>query len=71
MATNIIINSGAPQPLLEQPKIATRTQTFKLYENEFSSGLFDCCSDCSNCLFAYFCFPFFECKTFDNAGVFC
>ncbi|RNA40616.1 cornifelin A -like protein [Brachionus plicatilis] len=60
MNTNITINTAQPG--------SVRKSTFKLYENEFSSGLCDCCTDFGNCCFAHFCFPCFMCKVYQNAG---
>lgn len=64
--TTITINSSQPA---HGTQPARGTQTFRYFENEFSAGLCDCCSDFGNCIFAYFCFPCFQCKVYTDAGV--
>jgi len=37
-------------------------------QREFSSGLFDCFSDCKSCICAFFCLPCAACKVASRMG---
>jgi hypothetical protein len=43
-----------------------------LYDNEWSHGICDCCSDCGECMFAYFCIQWLanNCLTFSSPWAF-
>ena len=50
-----------------QPMAAGSGQSLE-YTGEFAAGLFDCCSDCKNCIMALLCGPCFMFCLFSDAG---
>ncbi|CAF1157346.1 unnamed protein product, partial [Brachionus calyciflorus] len=66
MSVNVSVNLQQ-QAQTNQPARGGRAANFR-FQNEFSTGLFECCSDCGNCCYAYFCMPCFLCKVYEDAG---
>ncbi|XP_043929138.1 cornifelin-like [Protopterus annectens] len=50
-----------------QPQAIT-TQTIMVQENDWSSGICDCCDDMKICCCAFWCLPCFACSTADRFG---
>ncbi|XP_078525581.1 cornifelin-like [Lissotriton helveticus] len=53
---------------VNQPVAMTSTQVTVIRGNTWSSGICDCCEDCSVCCCAFWCCPCFQCQTVSGFG---
>jgi hypothetical protein len=53
----LIFVFGFQRTQTNQPKSHGRYAESMKYTGQWSSGLFECCTDCKECMCAIFCFP--------------